>query len=101
SEPLPTDAPEVTVDGARVRVCCEGCAAAAAWIRDARLGDYYRLRQAGAPRAMPGGDDYAAWDHPEVQAARAHDAGGGRELTLLTDGMRCAACAWLIDRALA
>ena len=26
---------------------------------------------------------------------------GGCEIVLLTDGMRCAACAWLIDRALA
>ena len=25
---------------------------------------------------------------------------GGREITVLTDAMRCAACAWLIDRAL-
>jgi Cu2+-exporting ATPase len=99
-EALPNDAPWVEIDGAGVPVCCQGCAAAAAWIRDAGLGDYYRLRQHDAPRVAAQADDYAAWDHPEVQAEHARAVPGGRELTLLSRDMRCAACAWLIDRAL-
>lgn len=99
-EALPDDAAWVELDGASVPVCCSGCAAAAGWIRDAGLGDYYRLRRSEAPRVATGFDDYAAWDHPEVQAAHVRDVPGGRELTLLVRGMRCAACAWLIDRAL-
>jgi Cu2+-exporting ATPase len=99
-ESLPADAPFVTFDGVALPVCCAGCAAAARWIRDAGLGDYYRLRQREAPRAASGDDDYRAWDHPDVLAEHARAVPGGMELTLLTEGMRCAACAWLIDRAL-
>ena len=36
-----------------------------------------------------------------IRDSHAHNVDGGREITVLTDGMRCAACAWLIDRALA
>lgn len=80
--------------------CCDGCAAAAQWIEDADLEAYYRLRE--RPGARIDGDDsaLALWDREEVQAEHAREIDGGREITLLTDGMRCAACAWLIDRAL-
>jgi P-type Cu2+ transporter len=81
--------------------CCNGCAAAAQWIADARLQDYYRLRSVPAGRVGEGiGDDYALFDREEVLAEHAHPVAGGLGITLLTDGMRCAACAWLIDRAL-
>ncbi|NZA28536.1 cadmium-translocating P-type ATPase [Luteimonas sp. SJ-92] len=97
---LPADPAECMLDGRRRQFCCEGCAAAAQWIGEARLGDYYRLRTAPADRIDPDAD-FSLWDRDEVQAAHARDVPGGREITLLTDGMRCAACAWLIDRALA
>jgi P-type Cu2+ transporter len=81
--------------------CCNGCAAAAQWIADARLQDYYRLRSVPAGRVGDGiDDDYALFDREEVLAEHAHPVAGGLGITLLTDGMRCAACAWLIDRAL-
>ncbi len=54
-----------------------------------------------AGRAIAGNTDLAAWDHEDVLALHARAVPGGREIVLLTDGMRCAACAWLIDRALA
>ncbi|MDH5822233.1 heavy metal translocating P-type ATPase [Luteimonas sp. RD2P54] len=97
---LPAAPAECMLDGRRQRFCCEGCAAAAQWIGEARLGDYYRLRTAPAERIDPDAD-FSLWDRDEVQAAHAREVPGGREITLLTDGMRCAACAWLIDRALA
>jgi P-type Cu2+ transporter len=79
--------------------CCQGCAAAAQWIRQSDLGDYYRLRSAAAARV---GDapDLAGWDGEDLLREHAFPIEGGLEITLLTDGMRCAACAWLIDRAL-
>ncbi|HSR65835.1 MAG TPA: heavy metal translocating P-type ATPase metal-binding domain-containing protein, partial [Xanthomonadaceae bacterium] len=86
-------------DAARA-FCCGGCAAAARWIRDARLGDYYRLRDAAGSRVDATLVDYAAWDREDVIAGHVHPCAGGREIVLLTDGMHCAACAWLIDRAL-
>jgi P-type Cu2+ transporter len=100
-EALPASPARLQVDEVERDFCCDGCAAAAQWIRDARLDDYYRLRSQPASRAGDGDDsDLALWDREEVIAEHARAVPGGRELTLLTDGMRCAACAWLIDRAL-
>ena len=100
NEPLPANPALAQLDGAKRAFCCDGCAAAAAWIRDARLDDYYRLRSAPAARVSGGDADLALWDREDILADHARAVPGGRELTLLTDGMRCAACAWLIDRAL-
>jgi Cu2+-exporting ATPase len=100
-EPLPQTPVRADVDGAARAFCCEGCAAAARWIKDAHLDDYYRLRSAPAGRVDADAPALAAWDREELLAGHARDVEGGREITVLTDGMRCAACAWLIDRALA
>ncbi|QCO68325.1 cadmium-translocating P-type ATPase [Luteimonas yindakuii] len=101
SEPLPAQPARLAIDGQAHEFCCEGCAAAARWIGEARLGDYYRLRTAPATRIDPDGGDLSLWDREEVLAEHARAVPRGREITLLTDGMRCAACAWLIDRVLA
>ena len=100
AEPLPSRPALRQFDGSERAFCCEGCAAAAQWIRDARLDDYYTLRSAPASRVGVEDTDLSLWDREEVLAEHARAIRGGRELTLLTDGMRCAACAWLIDRAL-
>ncbi|MDQ2701244.1 MAG: cadmium-translocating P-type ATPase [Pseudomonadota bacterium] len=96
-EPLP--------EGLAGDFCCSGCEAAAQWIRDARLDDYYRLRSEPASRVGTDLPDLAAWDCEELLAGHARDIDlsgeSAREITVLTDGMHCAACAWLIDRALA
>ncbi|HEY0504904.1 MAG TPA: heavy metal translocating P-type ATPase [Lysobacter sp.] len=80
--------------------CCSGCAAAATWIHSASLDDYYRLRTAPAGRVEGANTDFSAWDRDVVLAEHSRVVPGGREITVLTDAMRCAACAWLIDRAL-
>ncbi len=80
--------------------CCNGCAAAATWIHGASLDDYYRLRTAPAGRVDRDATDFSAWDRDVVLAEHSRIVPGGREITVLTDAMRCAACAWLIDRAL-
>ena len=87
-------------DGQVRAFCCQGCAAAAEWIAGAELEGYYRLRSAGGTRVGDELPDLAVWDRADVQAEHSRPVEGGREITLLTDGMRCAACAWLIDRAL-
>jgi P-type Cu2+ transporter len=103
-EPLPSqpviDAISDAVSGAAQAFCCTGCAAAARWIGEASLGDYYRLRQQDAARVGTEHIDYASWDREDMLAAHSIAVDDNREITLLTDGMRCAACAWLIDRAL-
>ena len=92
-EPLPPDAIRQPVDGVERGFCCTGCSAAAAWIEDADLGDYYRLRSDAASRVDAEAADYRIWDREDVVGGHTRDVAGGREITVLTDGMRCAACA--------
>lgn len=100
-EPTPAVPVVAVVRGVRHAFCCSGCAAAGAWIDEAGLADYYRLRSAEAVRVEPDAADLSAWDRDDVQAGHVVEADGGRAVTVVVDGMRCAACAWLIDRALA
>lgn len=103
-EPLPADPPHAMVAGQAHAVCCHGCRAAAEWIDKLGLADYYRLRSATPPRAP---DPLAAqrnaqtWTRQELSrhVVRTLDAGHSEAL-LLVDGIRCAACVWLIERAL-
>ena len=98
---VPADAPRVPVDGEARPVCCAGCAAAAEWIQSAGLGDYYQLRQQAGNRIEASDADLTAWDGEALQQAHAHlHADGTRDATLALEGLRCAACAWLVDRAL-
>ncbi|MBV8159001.1 MAG: cadmium-translocating P-type ATPase [Dyella sp.] len=99
-EVLPASPVLLDLDGSVKGFCCEGCLAAAQWIRSSDLGDYYRLRSEAGARVDVALPDLAAWDRDDVLADHAFPVTGGLEITLLTDGMRCAACAWLIDRAL-
>src|SRR5688572_19941481 len=73
--------------------CCNGCAAAASWIQQAALEDYYRLRSVPAGRVDADAADFAGWDREVVLAEHSRIVPGGREITVLTDAMRCAACA--------
>ncbi len=100
AEPLPPTPLQVATAGISRGYCCAGCAAAAQWIEQANLGDYYHLRSQPAARVGTDQVDLTAWDRDDVLADHARDVECGREIVLLTDGMRCAACAWLIDRAL-
>ncbi|MBP6513872.1 MAG: cadmium-translocating P-type ATPase [Steroidobacteraceae bacterium] len=102
-EPVPTGLRlSVTLDGIARPVCCTGCKAAAEFVRDAGLGDYYRYRSAPAPRpGTPQDDTWAPYDLPEVLARHAAPAGEGMlGINLLLEGVRCAACGWLVERAL-
>jgi Cu2+-exporting ATPase len=91
----------VTLGGERRPVCCEGCRAAAEFIRDAGLADYYRFRAAPGPRPENVADDaWATYDRPEVQARLVTTSGGTSSVNLLLEGMRCPACSWLVERRL-
>lgn len=90
----------VPIDGAERAMCCPGCEAVAQAIVANGLEDYYRNRQSlpqGVAGAVP--DALKLYDTPEM-AARFTAADGGGEATLSVEGIRCAACVWLIERRL-
>jgi Cu2+-exporting ATPase len=89
-----------TLDAQAHAFCCAGCAGAAQWIADAGLGNYYELRTAPAGQVGEDVVDFSSWDRDDLLHDHVHAVAGGREITVLSDGMHCAACAWLIDRAL-
>lgn len=105
----------------RLRVfCCHGCQAAASWIAQAGLGDYYRLRDAVQPipagdgggnggggsaarRAAPAPAALQALESvvPDLERHVVRALGDGTaEVMLVIEGIRCTACAWLIERVL-
>jgi Cu2+-exporting ATPase len=99
-EPLPASPVVVRIGDHDHPMCCSGCAAAASWICDAGLDDYYRLRSADGLRVDVADSDFSAWDRADVLAAHARGDERERGITVLVEGIRCAACAWLIGRAL-
>jgi Cu2+-exporting ATPase len=103
-EPLPADPPQARVAGIAHPVCCNGCRAAAEWIDELGLADYYRLRRASPPRAPDRADaakSAAAFLRPELSRHFVRTlADGNSEAIVLVEGVRCAACCWLIERTL-
>ena len=100
-EPIAQDvALYATVAGRTHPVCCIGCRAAAEWIASLGLSDYYRLRDTTAARATAVGD-FRAWDRAPLQRLYVHTrTDGSAEAVLLIEGVRCAACSWLLEHAL-
>lgn len=78
--------------------CCAGCAAAFAIVRDLDLTSFYRRRTLDPDHPLPKPDiartheDFTAFVSEGDGIARAH---------FMVDGIRCAACVWLIENVLA
>ena len=89
-QPVPAGAAwHARIDGFDRPMCCPGCAAVAESIVGSGYGDSYSTRdgfaaQAGAPGSAPALADE-----------------GGIDAAFSVDGVRCAACVWLIERRLA
>ncbi len=82
-------------------VCCAGCEAVANVILGQGLQDYYRLRERPAAGPGPEDPDAALYDDPALQQRFVRSVGREKEASLLVEGIRCAACAWLIEQTLA
>jgi Cu2+-exporting ATPase len=105
--------------------CCPGCQAVAHAIVAGGLESYYHHRSEAStsPQTLPvlPADEQALYDRPDIQQAFVHRvpmAGGntgpgrakttagarlpanGAEVTLMIEGITCAACGWLIERHL-
>jgi P-type Cu2+ transporter len=83
--------------------CCAGCMAAAQWLHGGGLGDFYRLRSESSAR-VDEVDSYSAWDSAAFhglyvrRTQPAVPSPAQCEVDVSLDGLRCAACAWLIPR---
>jgi Cu2+-exporting ATPase len=84
------------------RFCCAGCEAVSTAISGLGLDEYYRLRREAPARPDSTATDLAAFDEPAVRARFVSPCGEGLvEAQLLVEGLRCAACAWLVEQTLA
>ena len=102
--PVPASgAPGFEVDGATRVFCCAGCEAVSRFIHGAGLDDFYRLRSASSARSEPASrETLALYDEPLMQSRFVREAGdGAMEAELIVEGMTCAACAWLVEHAMA
>ncbi|MBQ1782809.1 MAG: cadmium-translocating P-type ATPase [Gammaproteobacteria bacterium] len=88
------------IGGQQQRMCCEGCRAAALMIDGAGLGQFYQIREQLSPTALTADDDLTAVDLEAVQAEFVVADGDEREAELVVEGLRCSACAWLIEHLL-
>jgi P-type Cu2+ transporter len=104
-EPLLATVVHARVGGELRAVCCHGCRAAAEWIEQLGLTDYYSLRTEPATKPDPADtadrNGALAWQRAELAQHVVRDLGEGRRETMLfVEGIRCTACVWLIERSL-
>lgn len=97
--------PAVTVSGREVRVCGDACRTAVETIAGVGGGAWYGLRTHadahGAVLDSRRRSELEAWCVPELEAALVRRTGDGASaVTLTVEGMRCAGCAWLVERLL-
>ncbi len=91
----------VTIDAVAQAMCCPGCTAVAQSIVDNHLQNFYRERSsfsAGVTELVP--DALKLYDTPELSARFASESPLHSEATLSIEGIRCAACVWLIEKRL-
>ena len=85
-------------------MCCHGCEAVAQAIVDSGMENYYRYRTENAPTArevVPAFlEQLKAYDNPVVQQRFVHRQDELNEVSLILEGIVCAACVWLNERHL-
>jgi Cu2+-exporting ATPase len=102
--PVPgAESPRFELDGEMRVFCCTGCESVSRFIHGAGLDDFYRLRAAKSER--PGDasirETLALYDEPLMQSRFVTVVGECCDADLIVEGMTCAACAWLVERAIA
>ncbi|HEY3488246.1 MAG TPA: heavy metal translocating P-type ATPase metal-binding domain-containing protein, partial [Gammaproteobacteria bacterium] len=103
---------EAIPDGVQLRVqikarsepvCCRGCQAVAEWIKGSGLDGFYQHRIGVSPKPASGNSTAAKWkcyDQPEILRTLILEEGEYASIGLWVDGLRCAACAWLVEKCL-
>jgi len=90
----------VPVLGQNRPMCCQGCAAVAQAIVEAKLESYYSHRtekpKSGAQLIPEELRELTLYDHPDIQKSFVHAEGEHiQEASLILEGITCAACVWL------
>lgn len=101
--PLPAGAPiKGRIQGRERDFCCPGCRSVCEAIHAAGLEGFYRRTSAEGVLAPPpqARQDLAVYDLDAVQSEFVAELGAVREIQLLVEGIHCAACVWLIEKAL-
>ena len=95
---LPSESFRETIKGREFNFCCQGCQAICRYIHDAGLASYYDKRDKSRPGGPPLllSEDMEAYVDPMFVKAE----GAVNEISLLIEGVHCAACIWLIERVL-
>lgn len=99
-EPIPAQCTlAVKFQGREHPVCCSGCQAVFQLIQNAGLDRYYQFRQEPGSKANANlARQELAWQAVDKRQTMwgVRGADGHYELLLQVEGLRCAACAWLI-----
>ncbi|MBT8420230.1 MAG: heavy metal translocating P-type ATPase [Gammaproteobacteria bacterium] len=92
-----------TIQGERQEFCCHGCKGVCEAIHAAGLDGFYNRTLDNTPLAPPPEPvkDLEVFDLDDVQREYVSHRGEEREIDLMVEGIHCAACVWLIERALA
>ncbi|NND36278.1 MAG: cadmium-translocating P-type ATPase [Gammaproteobacteria bacterium] len=99
-----TDGLFVAIDGTERHVCSDSCRRVVDLIAERDLGQFYRFREGPTGTASPkdqAQDRWVGYDREALQREFVtQQKDGARSAHLLLQGVRCAACAWLIDSAM-
>lgn len=95
---LPSEPFRESINDRELDFCCQGCQAICIYIHDAGLASYYDKRD----KSRPGGPPLLLLKDMGTHVDPMFVKGGGEinEMSLLIDGIHCAACIWLIERVL-
>lgn len=89
-----------TFNGARLSFCCQGCLSVCGYIYGAGLESYYDRRDKSRPSAPPPlpplPSAAPAFEDESVFTSAGKDV---LEAMLIIEGIHCAACVWLIEKA--
>jgi P-type Cu2+ transporter len=94
------------VAGRAEQFCCSGCEAVWHVLRECRLDDYYRLRDAygdtkAAEPACISGKSFSYLDDPDYLRRYGEPrTAGGYRMRFYLDGVHCIACSWLVEKVL-
>jgi len=91
------------VAGEQREFCCFGCQSVCLSIHGAGLQSFYQKKPEGELLAPPPelSADLSSYDLDEVQSVYIDQLGDIRTISLLVEGIHCAACVWLIEQSLA